>query len=162
VLHVRPFRLGLLLEGRNVVHAAARDQQAQQHHGDRNSSETDVALDRAGHVVSPRVLLWEHPASGPPKVVSTLPERCDAAKTATCPGKYDHIGTRLGKNKMTRPWAGHLLAVGLIALTPALANDAVTARQGVVVAQEARAARIGVEVLQQGGNAVDAAVATAF
>jgi gamma-glutamyltranspeptidase / glutathione hydrolase len=38
----------------------------------------------------------------------------------------------------------------------------VTARHGMVVAQEARAARIGVEFLQQGGNAVDAAVATGF
>jgi len=38
----------------------------------------------------------------------------------------------------------------------------VTARHGMVVAQEARAARIGVEVLEQGGNAVDAAVATGF
>ena len=42
------------------------------------------------------------------------------------------------------------------------AAQAVTARNGMVVAQEARAARIGVEVLEQGGNAVDAAVATAF
>ena len=33
---------------------------------------------------------------------------------------------------------------------------------GVVVAQEGRAAQIGVEVLKQGGNAVDAAVATGF
>ena len=38
----------------------------------------------------------------------------------------------------------------------------VVARDGMVVAQEARAARIGVDVLQQGGNAVDAAVATGF
>src|SRR5215472_18649099 len=40
--------------------------------------------------------------------------------------------------------------------------EAVAARQGMVVAQEGRAARIGVEVLEQGGNAVDAAVATGF
>jgi gamma-glutamyltranspeptidase/glutathione hydrolase len=40
--------------------------------------------------------------------------------------------------------------------------EPVTARNGMVVAQEARAARIGVEILRQGGNAVDAAVATGF
>src|SRR5262245_26251306 len=40
--------------------------------------------------------------------------------------------------------------------------EAVAARHGMVVAQEARAARIGVEVLERGGNAVDAAVATGF
>jgi gamma-glutamyltranspeptidase/glutathione hydrolase len=38
----------------------------------------------------------------------------------------------------------------------------VVARHGMVVAQEARAARIGAEVLAEGGNAVDAAVATGF
>src|SRR4051812_14268401 len=38
----------------------------------------------------------------------------------------------------------------------------VTARHGMVVAQEAQAARIGREVMEQGGNAVDAAVATGF
>ncbi|MEA2991686.1 MAG: gamma-glutamyltranspeptidase / glutathione hydrolase [Alphaproteobacteria bacterium] len=38
----------------------------------------------------------------------------------------------------------------------------VVARHGMVVAQEARATRIGVEVLEQGGNAVDAAVAVGF
>src|SRR5438132_1732366 len=46
---------------------------------------------------------------------------------------------------------------------PAHAGDgAVTARHGMVVAQEARAAKVGVEVLAKGGNAVDAAVATGF
>jgi len=40
--------------------------------------------------------------------------------------------------------------------TPALA------RNGMVVAQERRAARIGVEILDRGGNAVDAAVAVGF
>jgi gamma-glutamyltranspeptidase/glutathione hydrolase len=54
-----------------------------------------------------------------------------------------------------------LLVLTLIA--PARAGDAaVTARHGMVVAQEARAAKIGVEVLEKGGNAVDAAVATGF
>jgi gamma-glutamyltranspeptidase/glutathione hydrolase len=38
----------------------------------------------------------------------------------------------------------------------------VLARNGMVVAQERRAARIGVEILQRGGNAVDAAVAVGF
>src|SRR4051794_31569366 len=36
------------------------------------------------------------------------------------------------------------------------------AKHGMVVAQEPQAARIGLEVLRQGGNAVDAAVATGF
>ena len=38
----------------------------------------------------------------------------------------------------------------------------VVAKNGMVVAQEAVAARIGVEILKRGGNAVDAAVATGF
>src|SRR5690349_13039372 len=38
----------------------------------------------------------------------------------------------------------------------------ILARNGVVVAQESRAARIGVEILDRGGNAIDAAVAVGF
>ena len=38
----------------------------------------------------------------------------------------------------------------------------VLAQNGMVVAQEARAARIGNDILQKGGNAVDAAVAVGF
>jgi gamma-glutamyltranspeptidase/glutathione hydrolase len=47
------------------------------------------------------------------------------------------------------------------AFCPAGAEET-TAQHGMVVAQEARAARIGLEVLKKGGNAVDAAVATGF
>ena len=63
-------------------------------------------------------------------------------------------------------WIGPLAAE-----TPALTDVApasgspiepVAASHGIVVAQEGRAARIGVEVLEQGGNAIDAAVATGF
>src|SRR5688572_8745313 len=38
----------------------------------------------------------------------------------------------------------------------------VAARNGMVVAQDAIAARIGADILKAGGNAVDAAVATGF
>lgn len=40
--------------------------------------------------------------------------------------------------------------------------QSVTARHGMVVAQEAIAARVGADILKAGGNAVDAAVATGF
>jgi gamma-glutamyltranspeptidase / glutathione hydrolase len=42
------------------------------------------------------------------------------------------------------------------------AAQSVVAQNGMVVAQEARAARIGADILQKGGNAIDAAVATGF
>src|SRR5712691_5510568 len=79
-------------------------------------------------------------------------------------GASDEIGAGLRKYKMARALFGALLAVGLAALAPASAGaeSAAPARHGMVVAQEARAARIGLEILQKGGNAVDAAVATGF
>src|SRR6266571_3965414 len=49
-----------------------------------------------------------------------------------------------------------------LALPSHAGDGAVTARHGMVVAQEARAAKIGAEFLAKGGNAVDAAVATGF
>lgn len=47
-------------------------------------------------------------------------------------------------------------------LSEAPRAQAVTARNGMVVAQETIAARIGTDILKAGGNAVDAAVATGF
>ena len=69
-----------------------------------------------------------------------------------------------------------LIAVGAFAIQPreaaaqrlAATGSAIAAAQpvvaanGMVVAQEARAARIGADILQKGGNAIDAAVATGF
>jgi gamma-glutamyltranspeptidase/glutathione hydrolase len=63
--------------------------------------------------------------------------------------------------------------IGLLALAPLARGEervdagighalAVTAENGMVVAQEALAARVGVDILQKGGNAVDAAVAVGF
>ena len=57
-----------------------------------------------------------------------------------------------------------LAFLALLALCPGPgeATAQTPAAHGSVVAQEARAAQIGVEVLKRGGNAVDAAVATGF
>src|SRR5471032_1375417 len=67
------------------------------------------------------------------------------------------------------PFASLLLSavafaqVAPVALAPAFSPArGILAHNGMVVAQESRAARIGIEILDQGGNAVDAAVATGF
>src|SRR6202035_3824801 len=59
--------------------------------------------------------------------------------------------------------------IGALTLPSAARSDeqighaqAVVAKNGMVVAQEATAAHIGADILQQGGNAVDAAVAVGF
>jgi gamma-glutamyltranspeptidase / glutathione hydrolase len=60
---------------------------------------------------------------------------------------------------------GRQLRLGLciiFALVAGAANAQSPAPNGMVVAQESRAAEIGADVLKRGGNAVDAAVATAF
>src|SRR6476646_11661474 len=60
---------------------------------------------------------------------------------------------------MIRPTILALLA--LLPLASPVGAQA-PAHSGMVVAQEARAAHIGVEVMEKGGNAIDAAVATGF
>jgi len=55
--------------------------------------------------------------------------------------------------------AAHAQDAQAPAIPPA---QGILAHNGMVVAQESRAARIGIEILDRGGNAVDAAVATGF
>src|SRR5262249_20364201 len=54
------------------------------------------------------------------------------------------------------------LAICFVIAVPLQARQPVRARHGMVVAMESIAADVGVSVLQQGGNAVDAAVAVGF
>src|ERR1700694_2358868 len=60
------------------------------------------------------------------------------------------------------------LRVALIGLAaaalaaPARSDVPVLAKSGMVVSEEALATKVGVEILRQGGNAVDAAVAVGF
>jgi gamma-glutamyltranspeptidase/glutathione hydrolase len=59
--------------------------------------------------------------------------------------------------------AGVLSVVPLLLYTlPLAAKEPVTGKHGMVVAQEANAADVGLTVLKDGGNAVDAAVAVGF
>jgi gamma-glutamyltranspeptidase/glutathione hydrolase len=77
-------------------------------------------------------------------------------------GASEDIGGGLRKSKMLRPLFIALLVAGSIASGPVVAQSPAPARHGMVVAQETRAARIGLDILRKGGNAVDAAVATGF
>ncbi|HEV2417112.1 MAG TPA: gamma-glutamyltransferase [Terriglobia bacterium] len=55
-----------------------------------------------------------------------------------------------------------VLALMLWQLPTAVADEPMAARNGMVVSSEARASQAGVEILREGGNAVDAAVAVGF
>jgi gamma-glutamyltranspeptidase / glutathione hydrolase len=61
--------------------------------------------------------------------------------------------------QFTKPLA--LIAL-LSAFTPALARQPVTAENGMVVTSQRLASEVGVEIMKQGGNAVDAAVAVGY
>src|SRR5258705_6742751 len=86
----------------------------------------------------------------------------DAFSAENAMGASEDIGGGLRKSKMLRPLFIALLIAGSIASGPVVAQSPAPARHGMVVAQETRAARIGLDILQRGGNAVDAAVATGF
>src|SRR5471032_256416 len=59
--------------------------------------------------------------------------------------------------------AAALAQVAPVSRAPAIPPATpILAHNGMVVAQESRAARIGIEILDRGGNAVDAAVAVGF
>jgi gamma-glutamyltranspeptidase/glutathione hydrolase len=63
---------------------------------------------------------------------------------------------------MRRRAAWLVLGVVAAAATLLASSEPVRATHGMVVSQEATASRVGVDVLKAGGNAIDAAIATAF
>jgi gamma-glutamyltranspeptidase / glutathione hydrolase len=76
-------------------------------------------------------------------------------------------GSRFTRKSLALPLVGalalSLFAPGAARAEPAIARaQAVTATNGMVVAQEAIAARVGADILRKGGNAIDAAVAVGF
>ncbi len=74
-------------------------------------------------------------------------------------GQNRRLGTDAGKISGYRPGdKGQAMNTS----RPIYRHEEIAASSGMVVAQHKEAARIGVEVLQSGGNAVDAAVTTAF
>jgi len=83
--------------------------------------------------------------------------------------KPESLLPRRAARSTARRRAALLALAGILALPAAALGEeqagraqGVVAQNGMVVAQEARAARIGADILQKGGNAVDAAVAVGF
>jgi len=81
----------------------------------------------------------------------------------TQPGRHRRFYVKLASLGLAGAFVLPLAALGENLPAPATAGaPAVTAAHGMVVAQEKLAARIGADILQKGGNAVDAAVAVGF
>src|SRR5262249_52340605 len=83
-------------------------------------------------------------------------------RAALRPGNVAPGPTRKTEAFMQRIIVVFLTLLLSCALATAQTPAPVLARQGMGASEESRASRIGVEVLQQGGNAVDAAVAVGF
>ena len=91
---------------------------------------------------------WRKPRCIRPATVSVRP--------AVSPGALGTLRRRVaGAGLVLAAWLG---------LAPVLGGSSqpIRARQAMVVSQDAVASAVGVEVMREGGNAVDAAVATAF
>src|SRR5215831_11588825 len=85
--------------------------------------------------------------------------------TSRSPNSYNSRAAKaapIGLRRRTAAFCALLAFVFCIVAPEIVLAQATASRNGMVVAQETRAARVGAEVLEKGGNAVDAAVATGF
>ena len=127
--------------------------------GERHRHAAEHGVSRAGAVICP-----QRPRPFVPAQAGTQRNNSIRASEA--------LGPRLRGDERKPMIRVITFIVALLFAAPAFAQvtqppaippaQTVVARHGMVVAQEARAARIGVDILKRGGNAVDAAVAVGF
>ena len=82
----------------------------------------------------------------------------DAASRSGMPRVYLSGGFRHEAARSTHPVVGHERACAFAASDPAVGS----AKNGMVVSSQHFASQIGVDILKEGGNAVDAAVAVGY
>ena len=77
-----------------------------------------------------------------------------------CPQGEGHVQRNIAKGMCMMAIAGGMLTVRAQAQDRGQARSMVISRQGIVAAESPLAAQAGAKILERGGNAVDAAIAT--